>query len=99
MLGKLFRPWRQLPDRSFADVAGSLTRWFRGLGETGAACARSVHDTLRCAERTALCLCFRRAWGWCDQRGRVLSVAMAVRRDASAFPFGEGGIGGDADDG
>ena len=55
MLGKLFRPWRQSPDRSFADVAVSLTRWFRGWGEIGAACARSADDTLlaSCAQRPA----------------------------------------------
>ena len=62
MLMSAFRPWLQLPDLSFADVAVSLTRWFRGWGEIGADFARRVHDTLRCAERTAPGLCFRRAW-------------------------------------
>ena len=73
MLGELFRPPRQRPDLSFADVAASLIatcNW----GEIGVGCARSVPDTLRCAERTALCLCFRRAWRMCDQRAHVLSI-------------------------
>ena len=83
MLGKLFRPWRQLPDRSFADVAASLTRWFRGLGETGAGRARRVHDTLRCVVRTAPGLCFRRAGRKCEHRAHVLSEAMAAGHHCS----------------
>ncbi|MBO5218764.1 MAG: hypothetical protein J6C52_04990, partial [Clostridia bacterium] len=61
MLGKAFRPWRQLPDLSFADAIVSLIATWN-WGEIGGGCARSVHDTLRCVVRTAPGLCFRRAW-------------------------------------
>ena len=77
MLMSAYRPCRQLPDASFADVAASpiaTCRW----GDIGAACARSLADTLRCVVRTAPGLCFRRAWGKREQRGRVLSLDAAV---------------------
>ena len=87
MLGKAFRPCRQLPDKTFAALAVHLCatgRW----GETGAGCARSVADTLRCAERTALCLCFRRAWRERDQHAHVLSLYAA----ASSKFVGDGAL-------
>ena len=83
MLGKAFRPWRQLPDLAFADMADSAIatcNW----GEIGVVDARSLADTLRCVVRTAPGLCLRRAGTFCEQRAHVLTVA-------SAFPFGEGG--------
>ena len=45
MLGKAFRPWRQLPDLSFAGVTASLCvtcNW----GDLGGVFARRVPDTL-----------------------------------------------------
>ena len=77
MLMSAFRPCRQLPDRSFAGAIGSAIATWR-WGEMGGVSARSVDDTLRCAERTALCLCFRRAGRECDQRAHVLSVCVAA---------------------
>ena len=54
MLMSAFRPQRQLPDRSFADVAVpaiATCNW----GEIGAVPARSLADTLlaSCAQRPA----------------------------------------------
>ena len=54
MLMSAFRPWRQLPDLSFADLADSaIATW--NWGEIGGGCARSVDDTLlaSCAQRPA----------------------------------------------
>ena len=54
MLGKAFRPWRQLPDRSFADVAASLCatwRWGDLFGGSGVGCPSA--DLASCAQRPA----------------------------------------------
>ena len=72
-------------------VTVRFTRWFRGWGETGAACARSLADTLRCAERTALCLCFRRAW-LCAINVLTFSLKRVLLHRAAGFAarnFGE----------
>ena len=91
MLGKAFRPWRQLPDQPFAGVAASLCvscNW----GEIGADRARSLDDTLRCVVRTAHALCFRRVWP-CANIAVAFFLWRLPHKDtvASAFPFGEGG--------
>ena len=54
MLMSAFRPWRQLPDRSFADVAASLCatwRWGDLFGGSGVGCPSA--DLASCAQRPA----------------------------------------------
>jgi len=80
MLMSVFRPWRQLPDLSFADAIVSLIATWN-WGEIGDGCARSADDSLRCVVRTAPGLCLLRAWAGCDQRAHVLSGGLATQRD------------------
>jgi len=87
MLMNAFRPWRQLPDLSFAAVAASLCVSCN-LGEIGGVRARSLADTLRCVVRTAPGLCFRRAWRECEQHAHVLSLYAA----ASSKLVGDGAL-------
>ena len=81
MLMSAFRPWRQLPDHSFADVAASpiaTCRW----GETGAGRARSLADTLRCVVRTAPGLCLRRVWLYANNVLTFSLLRISFRRAA-----------------